>query len=183
MPSRRLALTLTALASSLVLVACGTTSNSTRASGQQSASLNRQALAFSRCMRAHGVTNFPDPGAGKGIQFRITPSSGLNPFSPAFKAAQASCHKLLPGGGPASGHPTAQDKAQMLQISECMRRHGFSDFPDPTLSPPAGPSNYGAVLGRNGVFLAIPKSIDTQSPAFQHAASACGFPGPGGKAT
>ncbi|MGZ4185615.1 MAG: hypothetical protein ACXVFA_09780 [Solirubrobacteraceae bacterium] len=178
MPSERFAITLTALASSLAVAACGSTANSTD-SNAQPASFYRAALAFSRCMRAHGLTNFPDPSAGKGIQLRITPSSGLNPFSPAFRAAQASCHKLLPGGGPASGRPTAQDKSQMLQISECMRRHGISDFPDPTLSPPPGPSDYGAVIGRNGAFPAIPKTIDTQSPAFQRAAGACKFPGDG----
>jgi hypothetical protein len=125
-------------------------------------------------MRAHGLPNFPDPTPGGGIQ--INANSGIKPFSPAFQAAQASCHNLLPGGGPGSGHPSAQAKAQMLAISECMRRHGISEFPDPTLSPPSNPAGYSAVLGRDGVVLAIPKTINPQSPAFKQAAAACGFP-------
>jgi hypothetical protein len=178
MPNRRLAITVTAVATSLAVAACGSSSSSTDPPGKSSASLYQATLAFSRCMRAHGVTNFPDPTAGKGIQLRITPNSGINPFSPSFKAAQASCHELLPGGGPASGRPTAQDKAQMLQISECMRQHGISDFPDPTTSPPSNPVNSGGVIGRNGLFLVLPKTIDVQSPAFKQAAAVCEFQGP-----
>ena len=170
---------LIALATSLAIAACGSSSGSTDPPVKSPAAARQAALAFSRCMRAHGLTSFPDPNAGSsGIQFRVGPSSGIDPSSPGFKAARASCHKLLPGGGPGSGHPSAQDKEQMLQISECMRRHGISDFPDPTTSPP-DPSRYGAAIGRNGVFLAIPNTIDTQSPAFEHAASACNFGGPG----
>jgi hypothetical protein len=178
MPNGRLSITLTAVASGLAIAACGSSGNSTDSPGKSPASAYRAALAFSRCMRAHGLTNFPDPSPSGGIQLRITPNSGINPFSPTFRAAQASCHKLLPGGGPASGRPTAQDKAQMLQISQCMRRHGISDFPDPTVSPPSAPSDYGAIIGRNGVFLAIPKTIDVQSPAFKQAADVCKFQGP-----
>jgi hypothetical protein len=176
MPNRRPAITLTAVATSLAIAACGSSSNSTDPHGKPTASMRQAALAFSRCMRAHGLTNFPDPNTtGGGINIQISQSSGINPFSPTFKAARAACHKLLPGGGPVSGHPSAQDKAQMLQISECMREHGISDFPDPTTSPPSNPMNYGAVVGRNGVFLALPKSIDEQSPAFKQAANACKF--------
>jgi hypothetical protein len=63
-------------------------------------------------------------------------------------------------------------------MSECMRAHGISDFPDPTLSPPSNPAGYGLALGRDGVFIAIPKTIDVRSPAFKQAAAACGFPAP-----
>lgn len=48
-------------------------------------------LAFSQCMRAHGITNFPDPtfhGARVGVQLK---GSGLNPSSPAFQSAQKAC--------------------------------------------------------------------------------------------
>ncbi|HET7048040.1 MAG TPA: hypothetical protein VFI54_07200 [Solirubrobacteraceae bacterium] len=178
MPNGRLSITLTAVASGLAIAACGSSGNSTDSPAKSATAAYRAALAFSRCMRAHGLTNFPDPSPGGGIQLRITPNSGINPFSPTFKAAQASCHKLLPGGGPFSGRPTAHDKAQMLQISQCMRRHGITDFPDPTTSPPSDPANSGAVIGRNGEFLVLPKTIDVQSPAFKQAAAACKFQGP-----
>ena len=48
------------------------------------------ALAFSRCMRAHGIRDFPDPvfapdgGIGIGV-------GKENPDSPAFQRAQTAC--------------------------------------------------------------------------------------------
>jgi len=121
-------------------------------------------------MRAHGVSDFPDPSPSGGIHL----TSGMNPFSPAWRAAQASCKHKLPGGGPPD-HPSAQAKAQMLAISECMREHGISSFPDPTLSPPSSPVGYSLVMDRGGVALAVPKTIDPSSPAFRQAAVACKF--------
>jgi hypothetical protein len=161
--------------SAAFLSACGSSgpSNATAASNQYA-----QGLKFSDCMRSHGITNFPDPSTrGGGIDFRITPSSGITPFSPALKAAQKACRHLLPGGGPDAGHPSAQVKAQMLAISTCMRSHGITDFPDPTTTPPSSPNGTAGVLGRDGVFLVLPNSINTNSPAFKQAASACHFPG------
>ena len=55
-------------------------------------------LRLAKCIRAHGVPNFPDP-TSQGI--RISPSSGIDLNSPAFLAAQKSCQKdsLTLGGG------------------------------------------------------------------------------------
>jgi len=71
----------------------------------------------------------------------------------------------------------------MLHLAQCMRAHGLTNFPDPTTTPPALGSGPGLVLGRGGVFLALPPGITPQAPNFQQAAAACGFPVPGrGKA-
>lgn len=49
-------------------------------------------LAFSQCMRSHGITNFPDPTFQNGrVGLMIGPSSGIDPNSPAFKKAQQAC--------------------------------------------------------------------------------------------
>jgi hypothetical protein len=127
-------------------------------------------------MRSHGVPNFPDPnGSGPSVQL-LGSSSGINPQSPAFQSAQTSCQRLLPGGGPSSGPASAQAHAQLLQISECMRRHGISSFPDPRPgSPPSNLGGYSAIIGHGGYLLAIPSSIDMSSPAFKQAATTCGF--------
>jgi hypothetical protein len=153
----------------LAIAGCGGSSKpKTAASG------HNQAVAFSQCMRSHGVTGFPDPSSGGGIQ--IQAGSGVNPASPAFQAAQSSCQKLLPGGGPASGPPSEQVKQQMLALSTCMRAHGVSGFPDPSTGQrPAPGSGYGLVFGRNGDFIAVPNTIGPSSPSFQQAAKACGF--------
>jgi hypothetical protein len=165
----------------LALAGCGSSSNpgATGTSSPSASKLAASGLKFSDCMRSHGVPNFPDPsGSGGGIRIKI--GAGLNPASPSFTAAQTACRKLLPGGGPGAGPPSPAAKAQLLTIAKCMRAHGQSDFPDPTTTAPSSPAGYSIVLGRNGVFLAIPSSIDVQSPAFKQAATVCHFGGPGG---
>lgn len=76
-------------------------------SGAQLAKIKQGALKMAACMRAHGVTNFPDPQVtsgpgGHGIGIRLgAPSSGgsgFNPNSPAFQHAQRVCGSFL--GGP-----------------------------------------------------------------------------------
>jgi len=130
-------------------------------------------------MRAHGVTNFPDP-SGHGINISGT---GINPRSPAFEAAQAKCFKLMPGGGP-QGHPaSAAAIRQADATAQCMRDHGITGFPDPIVSqaPPSSlnPANYSSIMAGGGLIIAIPKSINESSPAFQKAAKTCGFGGGG----
>jgi hypothetical protein len=161
-----------ALGCAAAIAACGGTASDSNISGSSSPSTNnnRAFVTFAACMRTSRVPNFPDPTGG-GIQL----AQGMNPFSPAFKAARSKCKHLLPGGGPSNGPPSAQDKLAMLEISECMRRHGISDFPDPTLKPPSSPSGYSEISDRDGVVLAIPNTINVASPAYQQAASACGF--------
>jgi hypothetical protein len=164
-------ITLTVIACAVALAACGSSKPQTAAGSSRAG----QGIRFADCMRSHGVPNFPDPsGGGGGIQIQI--GSGINPHSPAFQAAQQACRKLMPGGGPRTGHPSEQVKNQMLQTSVCMRQHGISGFPDPTVSPPPGIAGFSQVIGRGGVFLAIPSTIDTRSPAFKQAAATCRFP-------
>jgi hypothetical protein len=66
--------------------------------------------------------------------------------------------------------------AASLDYSRCMRQHGVTGFPDPTFSPRPNPADYSAVIGRNGVVVAIPRSIGTSSPPFKQAATACKLP-------
>jgi hypothetical protein len=72
--------------------------------GGQISTKDQQAfLAFSACMRSHGVPNFPDPDfSGGGATISIG-GGGLDPSSPRFQAASTSCKHLLPGGGPRGG--------------------------------------------------------------------------------
>jgi hypothetical protein len=54
-----------------------------------------QLLAFSRCMRAHGIPNFPDPAPGTG---EITLPPGTAKTSPILAAASRACQHLVSGG-------------------------------------------------------------------------------------
>jgi len=58
--------------------------------------LTTQALKRAECMRAHGVTNFPDPGPLSPAARRALKTS-LDPSSPVFQAAARAC---LGGLGP-----------------------------------------------------------------------------------
>jgi hypothetical protein len=56
-------------------------------------------LAYARCMRQNGVTQFPDPkadGAGGAINLR---DLGIDPNSSTFKSAQEKCKANLPDFG------------------------------------------------------------------------------------
>jgi hypothetical protein len=172
---RRVPVALATLLTLLALAACGSSGSPPKSDA--SASQDTAGLKFAQCMRANGVPHFPDPGGGGGgFKFQLNAGAGVNPSSPAFQAAQVKCRSLLPGGGPVGGHPSAQAKAQMLAMSECMRRHGVTGFPDPTASPPSSPAGFSVVIGRGGVFVAVPRTIDVRSPVFQKAAAACAFP-------
>jgi hypothetical protein len=138
----------------LALASCGSSGKSSR----EPASASTQ-LEFANCMRSHGVPNFPDPSAGGGINI----PAGLDLQSPAFQSAAQVCRKRLPGGGPHGGIPE-NVKLSMLHHAECMRAHGVPNYPDPNL-PSHGPYDFGP-----------PPGINTNAPAFQRAASACGGP-------
>jgi hypothetical protein len=120
---------------------------------------------YSACMRRNGVPQFPDPSADGGLV--IQSGHGVDPGSPAFRAAQAKCGKLLPHGGkPMSPAQQAKAQAQMLRYSACMRSHGVPKFPDPQFS------NGRAKLSING-------GIDPNSPQFKAAQRACASVLPG----
>ena len=171
---RGLSIAVAACGCAVAIAACGSAGLNTTGSGATSKKAG--ALTFANCMRSHGVPNYPDPsGSGPTVQL-LGASSGINPQSPAFQSAQTSCQRLLPGGGRGSGSASAQAHAQLLRISECMRRHGISSFPDPRPgSPPSNLGGYRAIIGHGGYLLAIPSSIDMSSPAFKQAATTCDF--------
>ncbi|HSY38979.1 MAG TPA: hypothetical protein VLA79_05605 [Polyangia bacterium] len=103
------------------------------------------ALEFAGCMRANGVPHFPDPKSGGGFLFHT--GTGVDPSSPAFKAAQAQCKKLLPPGPGSGSPPSAKTLAHFLTVARCMRQHGVPEFPDPRTTTPSNPR---ATLGAGG---------------------------------
>lgn len=130
-------------------------------------------------MRANGVPTFPDPKPTGGFEL-----SGINPLSPAFRAAQSKCQRLAGGavGGPlvpgATTHPSSQTLEKLVRIAECMRRHGISDFPDPRTSIPENPlaSGIAEVTNFDGVILLFPVGMNLEAPAYRRALAACGAP-------
>lgn len=70
----------------------------------------QQALAYSRCMRSHGVPNFPDPDSS-GNPLASTKQIGAS--NPRFDAAQEACRRLLPNGSqPLQAKPAPEGNTQ-----------------------------------------------------------------------
>jgi hypothetical protein len=145
-------------------------SNSGAGSGE--AQPGAQAIAYSACMRAHGVPNFPDPqisqhGNEVSVKVAINPSISGNPH---FESAQHACRKLQPGGEPgsSSGPPISpQEQSQYLKAAACIRAHGLPNFPDPTFSG-------------GGVHLPKTAGTNPHSPQVRAAEEACQSLIPGG---
>jgi hypothetical protein len=110
----------------LLAAACG-------APSQSSHSPTAQPLAFSHCMRSHGVTSFPDPNSsGVWPKSQVELAAGSTPFD----AATHACGHLLPDGGPGvspSQSVLQQIQFDMTKFARCMRSHGVRNWPDPTL--------------------------------------------------
>jgi hypothetical protein len=149
-------------------------SSSSGATGAQSSSASpgSQAVAYSACMREHGVPNFPDPqistsGNEVKVAMRVTPGITGNPH---FQSAQKACNKLLPEGGPGGSGPnhqiSPQEQSQYLKAAACIRSHGIPNFPDPTFSG-------------GGVHVVL-KGISPHSPQVRAAEEACQSLIPGG---
>src|ERR1700730_11299625 len=118
----------------LLATACGGGSSGSAAGSSSTTGRStqyEQALAYSQCMRAHGVPNFPDPNS-KG-QFIIQngssgPGVSISQAQPALRA----CRHLAPNGGKISQAQRAQAASQSLKFTRCMRSHGVPNMPDPS---------------------------------------------------
>lgn len=151
----------------LALAGCGGGGGKTpAASGGGSGPEGGDAAAykFSRCMRSHGVADFPDPkiitspGQVK-VAIHVTP--GLT-SSPAFKSAQKACGGIM--GGPGTVNPTDASPAQLhglISFASCMRTHQVPTFPDPTAQ------------GHLSMEMLAAANIDLKAPAVRAAALAC----------
>ncbi len=118
----------------------------------------QKAVKFSDCMRSNGITNFPDPTSTGGIH--ISSSSGIDPQSPQFQAAQKACRKYFPGPN-LSRAQIAQREAQALEFAKCMRANAVPNFPDPQFAA-------------NGAEMVRPVAgVDPNSPTYQAAATKC----------
>jgi hypothetical protein len=115
------------------------------------------AVAFSRCMRSHGVPAYPDP-TGSGLPPKKTPQQ-LGVSSSEFQSAQTACQNLLTNGGRPSQAQVAQYRGTMLIYARCLRAHGVSNMPDPD--------------SRGHLDIGPGTVVDVNSPRFQAAFQVC----------
>jgi len=147
-----------ALLAITVLAGCGGGSSGGAAqdasvsSKQQGAA---QLVRYSQCMRAHGVTNFPDPTSSGGLTLDKSTIE-----SPQYQTASQACRSLAPAGSQ-NATVSLHEQAQALRFARCMRAHRVSNFPDPSTSGSGGPVGF-----------AISQSVH-DSPALRSAVHAC----------
>ena len=138
---------------------CGA-SKSPDAPGGSSAALFAKFLAYSRCMRGHGISDFPDPttSAGGDVAINVNggPGSDLRKNNPTFRSANQACKSLESRGASETPQQSSQKIAAEVKWAKCMRSNGLPGFPDP--------NNQGA-FDRS--------KFDESTPAFQSASTAC----------
>jgi len=117
-----------------------------------------EALTFARCMRSHGIPNFPDPLSNGDFDKAKLRQLGVG-LSRLRSIQDRYCHVDFENPGEAQTI-TAAERADYLRAAACMRRHGFPDFPDPTFPG-------------HSVRVDIPASIDQSSSRFRSAATTC----------
>jgi hypothetical protein len=141
--ARTAAAIIAAAALALPAAACGSSPSSTGSGSSSTAgrsanssnaggSANAQLVAFSRCMRSHGVPSFPDPQAGaSNAKFPSAPQ--LRVSSSQLSTAENACQRLLPVGIDDQFPPAEVPLLLrgMLPFARCMRSHGVPNFPDP----------------------------------------------------
>ena len=164
-PLPRLGAQATALAAVALLAAACDGGGGGSSSGGHSTAYQKE-LAYSECMRANGVPNFPDPGSNGIIAIQAgsaaakkAPSGDRAVGGPTMQRADSKCRHLLPNGGVPTAAQRQQKRTEGLKFAECMRAHGISNYPDP--SGGGGPTTIGG------------SGINIQSPQFQAANRAC----------
>jgi hypothetical protein len=140
----------------LLSAACsGDHGSSTGSSGPPNAegsATSRSAVAYSACMRSHGVPNYPDPDSSG--QLPKPDAHHLGVSGSQLQAAQRACQHLLPNNGGAINADSIQQcmladdcpqtlvqqvRNEELNFARCMRSHGVPNWPDPVIDSQGRP--------------------------------------------
>jgi hypothetical protein len=107
-----------------------TAAQTSTASHTSTVTAREKAVKFSECMRANGVSDFPDPNA-----LGDFPSYGVSVTPAVWTKAVAACKALQPPGTLSAKLTPAQESAA-LKFAQCIRENGVPDFPDPVNGQP-----------------------------------------------
>jgi hypothetical protein len=116
-------------------IASSTSSTGTSSTGTTSSGANKKltardkAVKFAECIRAHGVSDFPDPNAKNQFEYGVSVSEAV------WKQATTACKELQPPGT-LSGKRTPKQQSASLRFAQCIRDNGVKDFPDPVNGEP-----------------------------------------------
>jgi hypothetical protein len=139
----------------LLMSACGGSRSSTDAGGSPSggaATAPASYVAYSACMRSHGVPSYPDPDSSG--QLPKPDAHHLGVSNSQLQATQQACQHVLPNTGHTINAGSVQQCMQAedcprslvrhvldeeRSFAACMRSEGVPNWPDPTIDPHGRP--------------------------------------------
>ena len=185
-PARTAAALIATAALALLSAACSGSPSSAGSGGSPhpgGSGTSPSAVAYSACIRSHGVPKFPDPDSNGQVPKADPQLLGVSKSQ--LQAAQRACQHLYPtSGGTLSASslrqcyesgvcPQALIRQALnagLQFARCMRSHGVPNWPDPTVDSE----------GRPGFNLLHVNGFDPSSPQIDHKLQECEHEMPGG---
>ena len=149
--TRLLRIALPLVVSAVALAACGGSSSTPHVAaassqpGQRTAAAGGHSTAppsvtqlihtTAQCLREHGVPNFPDPVVDThgNLQYddqliKSLPAAVAQSAEQACQSQINAAESAVPAAQPAA---TPQEIQQATQFAQCMRQHGWPNFPDP----------------------------------------------------
>jgi hypothetical protein len=158
-----------AFAVAVAVAGCGGSkhpSNTTSATPPAHGGIAEAAYRFAACMRDHGSPNFPNPvvsihNGGQAVAIKVVGPPGKGNHGGIPKP----CQGILPNPSPQSAQQVAAANAKrrrgLLSFASCLRRHGVSNFPDPTSQ------------GQLTLQMVTSAGVDLHTPATLNAVKGC----------
>jgi hypothetical protein len=129
-----------------VATASGSSRNTTTIRPASTAQLVHSAA---QCIRDHGISNFPDPSFDTQGHLQIDDQVLKTVPAAVAQSAEQACAAQINAAQSLvdASHPpaTPEEIAQLTRFAQCMRAHGWPNFPDPSPdgrfypAPGAGP--------------------------------------------
>ena len=138
----------------LALAACDGGGSSSAKSGSPSSggsSTAASAVAYSACVRSHGVPHFPDPSGSVAVVKADPQQLGVS--ATQLQTAQQACRTLIPPSGDTAEQQQETRCAEqgdcsqavvqqwmsgLRTLAQCLRTHGEPNWPDPVVTSVAG---------------------------------------------
>jgi hypothetical protein len=121
---------------SVISAGCGSnassetgTASSAGTGGTKKLTARDKAVKFAECIRAHGVSDFPDPNEKNQFEYGVSVTPAV------WKQATTACKDLQPPGT-LSAKRTPKQQSASLRFAQCVRDNGVKDFPDPVNGEP-----------------------------------------------
>ena len=104
-------------------------SGTTSSGANKKLSARDKAVKFAECIRAHGVSDFPDPNEN---EFEY----GVSVTPAVWQRATTACKDLQPPGT-LSAERTPEEQSAALTFARCIRDNGVKDFRTPSTASPS----------------------------------------------